>query len=510
MVGSCHSLVHSLLLDGRLTLSGTMQPAFDIYFQRLASETAIILPSSPIKVTALRSPAVLQLWWAQAKRHAFRKWSYLINSPTGIFLVTKAIKTSRYAHCLSRGTPGEVSQIRVHGSKVMPTNSTDLKLPRSGTRWVPIRNDLGFELEDSGEKGAYTIFIERETSRLFALTDPSLKDEAQSLWRYQPLFEFATRNCLYLIRSSCAQSASQVLPPAGSPLPLPGCPAQNNGIPTWVQPLQATQDPFAQDLMSYWHAYSLGPTVLAGSFATEPSPQSGSNPDSSDWAALYNVARIRTSDPIQGCRCTAETIAPSLSVQKLKFDGRDRLCLEEGWALIKGENAFFLEMAGNGLDPSKDLLSTPQFHNLLTTAAGCLLGLLRKARLLCRGTDKDSRCSNTVPGIFPGLPPRSGSVPVAMNDMSFRPPFITTDQISAGHLSTMSLPVPVQLTTRPAIPHYPLIGFPWPPQLSSVGSSISSLSSNICCSQTGPAFSYPASCNASNSPIAFEIPWGWN
>lgn len=486
-----------------------MEPAFDIYFQRLANETAIILPSSPTKVTALRSPAVLQ-WWAQAKRHAFRKWSYLINSPTGIFLVTKAIKTSRYAHCLSRGTPGEVSQIRVHGSKVMPTNSTDLKLPRSGTRWVPIRNDLGFELEDSGEKSAYTIFIERESSRLFALTDPSLKDEAQSLWRYQSLSEFVAGTCLYPIRSSCAQSASEVLPPAGSALPLPGCPAQNNGIPSWVQPLQATQDPFGLDLMSYWHAYGLGPTVSAGSFATEPSPQSGSNSDSSDWTALYNVARIRASDPFHGFRCTAETRAPSLSVQKLKFDGRDRLCLEEGWALIKGENAFFLEMAGNGLDPSQNLLSTHHFRTLLTTAAGYLLGLLKKARQLCKGTVKDSRSSNTVPGIFPGLSAGSGSFPLAMSDMSFRPPFITTDQISAGPFSTMSLPVPVQLTARPAIPHHPLVGFPWPPHLSSVDSSISSLSPNICCSQTGPAFSYPASCNASNSPIAFEIPWGWN
>jgi hypothetical protein len=193
-VGSCHSLVLSLLLDHLLTISGTMQPAFDIYFQRLASETAIILSSSPANVTALRSPAVLQQWWAQAKRHAFRKWPYLINSPTGIFLVTKAIKTSRYAHCLSKGTPGEVSQIQVHGSKVMPTNSTDLKLPRSGTRWVPIRNDLGFELEDSGQKAAYTIFIERESSRLFALTDPSLKAEAEMLWRYQSLIVFTTGN----------------------------------------------------------------------------------------------------------------------------------------------------------------------------------------------------------------------------------------------------------------------------------------------------------------------------
>lgn len=98
--------------------------------------------------------------------------------------MTKAIKTNRYAHCLSKGTPGEVSQIRVAGSKAMPTHSTDLSLARAGTLWVPIRNDLGFEIEESAEKTAYTIFIEREASRFFALTDPILKVEAENLWRY--------------------------------------------------------------------------------------------------------------------------------------------------------------------------------------------------------------------------------------------------------------------------------------------------------------------------------------
>jgi len=177
-----------------LIASGPIQPTFDIYFQRLTDETAIILPSSPITVNALRSPTVLQKWWSEAKRHAFRTWSYLINSPDGIFLVTKAIKTSRYAHCLSKGTPGEVSQIRVNGSKVMPTHSRDLRLPNKGTTWLPIRNDLGFELEDSGEKGAYTIFIEREASRLFALTDTIHKSDAEELWRYGPSFLSSTEN----------------------------------------------------------------------------------------------------------------------------------------------------------------------------------------------------------------------------------------------------------------------------------------------------------------------------
>jgi hypothetical protein len=171
-----------------------MKPTFDIYFQRLSNETAIILPSSPTTVTTLRLATELQKWWSEAKRHAFRTWSYLINSPTGIFLVTKTIKTNRYAHCLSKGIPGEVSQIRVNGSKIIPTHSTDLRLPRTGTSWVPVRNDLGFELEDSGEKDGYTIFIEREASRLFALTDPILKTEAEELWRYRSLSQFSVES----------------------------------------------------------------------------------------------------------------------------------------------------------------------------------------------------------------------------------------------------------------------------------------------------------------------------
>ena len=159
-------------------------PSFDVYFQRLSTETAIILPSSPTTITGLRTTAVLQKWWSQAKRHAFRTWPYLINSPTGIFLVTKTIKTTRYAHCLSRGTPGQMSQIRVNGTIALHQGSSQFVLPGPNTQWVPIRNDLEFELEDSGGKGDFTIFIEREASRLFALTDTTLKDAATRIWRY--------------------------------------------------------------------------------------------------------------------------------------------------------------------------------------------------------------------------------------------------------------------------------------------------------------------------------------
>ena len=167
----------------RTNLSSGMTPSFDVFFQRLSSEAAIILPSSPTTVTGLRTKAALQKCWSQAKRHAFRTWPYLINSPTGMFLVTKTIKTTRYAHCLSRGTPGQMSQIRVNGSITLPPGSSQFKLPTANNQWIPVRNDLEFELEDSGGKGNYTIFMERESSRIFLLSDSSLKDTASKLWR---------------------------------------------------------------------------------------------------------------------------------------------------------------------------------------------------------------------------------------------------------------------------------------------------------------------------------------
>lgn len=160
-----------------------MPPGLDVFFQRTSPETAVILPSSPITITTLQSPKPLQEWWAKAKRHAFRTWPYLINSPTGIFLVTKTVKAQRYAHCLSKGLPGQWSQIRISG-KGLAEGSGQASLTAPGTQWMSIHNDLGLELEDAGGKGLYTIFIERAATRLFALTEHDLTTEAAKLWRY--------------------------------------------------------------------------------------------------------------------------------------------------------------------------------------------------------------------------------------------------------------------------------------------------------------------------------------
>ena len=168
--------------------SGIVPVCYDIYFQRLNSETAVILPSSPTTVTGLKTATSLQKWWGLAKRHVFRQWPFLVNSTEGIFLVTKAVKTKRYAYCHSKGMQGQLAQIRVLGNIPAPQGNTRFAVPSSANRWEAIRNDLAFKLEDSEGKGMFTIFIEREACRMFALSDVSLKEAASRVWRYDLWF----------------------------------------------------------------------------------------------------------------------------------------------------------------------------------------------------------------------------------------------------------------------------------------------------------------------------------
>jgi hypothetical protein len=185
LVGSCACQVHFSLLHSSHVSSGSEPPSIDVYFQRLSADTAIIFPSAPISGKQLRSTPALKQWWSVAKRNAFRTWPYLINSPTGLFLVTKTLKTDRYCHCFGTGIPGQIAQIRIQGPGVNTSPKPDKKfeLPKTNTQWVPLQNALEFELEDSGGKGSYTIFIERESTKLFALTEAALKDAAIELWK---------------------------------------------------------------------------------------------------------------------------------------------------------------------------------------------------------------------------------------------------------------------------------------------------------------------------------------
>jgi hypothetical protein len=144
------------------------------------------MPASPCTITGLRASGKhhLEQWWVQAKRYAFRTWSYLLNSPTGIFLVIKTVKTARYATCLSHGTQGQVSQIRVHGMMKIPRNNDELELPMNGTQWFPVRNDLSMDLHETERRTEYTIFIERESSVMFNMAEGGAKEAAQKYWEY--------------------------------------------------------------------------------------------------------------------------------------------------------------------------------------------------------------------------------------------------------------------------------------------------------------------------------------
>jgi L-ascorbate metabolism protein UlaG (beta-lactamase superfamily) len=137
-----------------------------------------------VKVTGFRAVKPLQQWWAEAKFHAFRTWPYLLNSPTGIFLVTKTVKTERYIHCLSKGIPGQFSQI--HITQGSSEDATTYSLTASDAQWTPVHNDLHLEPESSSGKDPYTIFIERASTRLYHLGDTGLMAEANKLSMHDP------------------------------------------------------------------------------------------------------------------------------------------------------------------------------------------------------------------------------------------------------------------------------------------------------------------------------------
>lgn len=162
----------------------TNPPGFDIYFSRLATDLAVLVPSSPTRIIGLRPAGrhVLEQWWSNAKRHVFRAWPYLLNSQTGVFLVTRCIKTHRVAQSLSKGPRGQVSQIQIHGMANIP-QPDDVDLPSNRTVWQVVRNELGFEIHDSGRNPPYTIFIERDSCRMFTIADAGLRDAAHRLWK---------------------------------------------------------------------------------------------------------------------------------------------------------------------------------------------------------------------------------------------------------------------------------------------------------------------------------------
>lgn len=233
----------------------------------------------------------------------------------------------------------------------------------------------------------------------------------------------------------------------------------------------------------------MGSHLMSGS-ESEPAPEpTAHNSSLSDWSSFY--------DQIGG-HAARPSATRSSSTQRPRFEGGDRLCLEEGWVLIKGENAFFLESACKGLDPSQELFSNALVHCALTLAAGYLLSVLKRARQACRLVKKDPRRAPMVSGPF-SVPVSS---PSALGGISFGSPYFSTAQVPMGDLSSMSLPVPTHLTQRPSILPSAGLGSPW-------GASMSPFyfGSGHFGAQMGQPFAYPVSYN---SQFAFEIPWAWN
>jgi len=142
-----------------------------------------MVPSAPCTIIGFRPAAQLAIeqWWAQAKRNAFRTWSHLIGNPTGIFLVTKCVKTKRLAQCLSSGPQGQQSRIHVQGLLNFSRSNNEVELTSNGTEWQLVRNEMDFNILRAEDRKEYTIFIERAASRMFGTTDV-LKAAAQRLW----------------------------------------------------------------------------------------------------------------------------------------------------------------------------------------------------------------------------------------------------------------------------------------------------------------------------------------
>jgi hypothetical protein len=164
--------LHSKRTDGGYR-GGT---GYEMIFQPVALEVAVVVPYYG-SVTAFRPATqhVVEQWWSLATRNAFRTWPELINSLSGIFLVTETIKTNLVAQCfLNSAHKGLRTNIRVH---------SDAELASTRQPWTLMRNDMDFKVLQAEEDREYTVFIRRANSRMVLLTD-ALKTTARSLWAY--------------------------------------------------------------------------------------------------------------------------------------------------------------------------------------------------------------------------------------------------------------------------------------------------------------------------------------
>ena len=171
--------------------------------------------------------------------------------------------------------------------------------------------------------------------------------------------------------SSIPPSASFALPPVGIPLAMPGSPS---AAASFLSPMQ---DPFAPELSKFWGSSApmisqngmFPNTYSSNSFGPLTSTSSLPN-----WSTLLSAGAPRVASE----RAETAGWGKRTSVTSPKFDATGRLCLADGWFLIRGDDSYFLEFADSGLDvPTEAICNTP-LTILLMAAVQSLLNLLTK------------------------------------------------------------------------------------------------------------------------------------
>jgi hypothetical protein len=158
------------------------------------------------------------------------------------------------------------------------------------------------------------------------------------------------------------QSPGTSLPPAEIPLPIPSYQLESKiQVPTSCIP--ATQDPFAPEISYVWKSPSATTMsqnpMLPGKLVSPWNNSFGALTSASllpNWSTFLSAGNggfpsQRTETAGWGKRTT---------ISSPKFDDSSRLCLGDGWFLIRGDDTFFLEMAGTGSDIPTEAICKPR------------------------------------------------------------------------------------------------------------------------------------------------------
>lgn len=121
------------------------------------------------------------------------------------------------------------------------------------------------------------------------------------------------------------------------------------------------QDPFAPELSNFWN---LSPSmvsqniVVPNTFPTNAQGPLTSTSTLPNWSTLLSAGGPRVAaQPTETAGWGKRT-----SVASPKFDAMGRLCLSDGWFLIRGDDSYFLEYADNGLDIPAEAICNVRYN----------------------------------------------------------------------------------------------------------------------------------------------------